>query len=69
MILFMIICRFYTVLIANFVLLDSAIYDFLRYGMLKSLVIVEIKPYLLFLYKFYLYILNIYKIYIYIRFY
>lgn len=69
MILFMIICRFYTVLIANFALLDSAIYDFLCDGMPKSLVTVEVDSYLLALYKFYLYIFNIYKIYIYIRFY
>ncbi len=69
MISFMIICRFYTLLMAIFVLLDFAVYDFLRYSMLKFLVTVRIRAYLLDLYKFYLYILNIYKIYIYIRFY
>ncbi|CAI8885448.1 hypothetical protein EMIT079MI2_310038 [Bacillus sp. IT-79MI2] len=68
MILFMIICRFYSLLMPIFPSLNSSIYDFLRYSMFKSLVTVGIKSYLLALYKFYLYIFNIYKIYIYIRF-
>lgn len=65
----MIICRFQIVITPIFSLLDSTIYDFLRYGMLKGIVTVRINVHLSILYKFYLFILNIYKIYIYIRFY
>lgn len=65
----MIICRFKIVITPIFSLLDSTIYDFLRYGMLKGIVTVRLNVHLAILYKFYLFILNIYKIYIYIRFY
>lgn len=65
----MIICRLYILLTPIFPSLNSAIYDFLRYGILKSLVTVRENGCSFVLYKFYLYTLNIYKIYIYIRFY
>ncbi len=65
----MFFCRLVIIRIPIFPLLDSTIYDFLRYRMLKDIVTVRINVYLSILYKFYLFILNIYKIYIYIRFY
>ncbi|CAI8813793.1 hypothetical protein EMIT019CA3_210033 [Bacillus pseudomycoides] len=68
-VLFMIICSFYINIMPTFPLLNTTIFDFLRYSIFRILVTVRATSYLLVLYKFYLYILNIYKICIYIRFY
>lgn len=62
----MIICRFQIIIIPNFPLLDSTIYDFLRYAMLQGFVTVRIYVHLSVLYKFCLYIFNIYIRYIFI---